>query len=154
MLDTDHTVPKCCCEPCCCCLPCAWYRCRGTVCNRDPPAPTQREAADGHGLADGGGAAAAAVAVAAAAVVEEPSQKLVTLAVNHRCVSVNGVVKRFRSTAGVKTAVAGLDLTMYEGQVTALLGHNGAGKTTTIAMLTGTLLPTEGTTATATATCQ
>ena len=26
---------------------------------------------------------------------------------------------------------------MYEGQITALLGHNGAGKTTTISMLTG-----------------
>jgi ABC-type multidrug transport system ATPase subunit len=26
---------------------------------------------------------------------------------------------------------------MYEGQITALLGHNGAGKTTTMPMLTG-----------------
>jgi len=26
---------------------------------------------------------------------------------------------------------------MYEGQITALLGHNGAGKTTTMFMLTG-----------------
>jgi len=28
-------------------------------------------------------------------------------------------------------------LKMYEGQITALLGHNGAGKTTTLSMLTG-----------------
>jgi ATP-binding cassette subfamily A (ABC1) protein 3 len=26
---------------------------------------------------------------------------------------------------------------MYEGEITALLGHNGAGKTTTMSMLTG-----------------
>ena len=34
-------------------------------------------------------------------------------------------------------AVDGLNLNMYEGQITALLGHNGAGKTTTISILTG-----------------
>ena len=34
-------------------------------------------------------------------------------------------------------AVAGMTLNMYEGQITALLGHNGAGKTTTMSMLTG-----------------
>ena len=30
-----------------------------------------------------------------------------------------------------------MSLDMYEGQITALLGHNGAGKTTTMLMLTG-----------------
>ena len=34
---------------------------------------------------------------------------------------------------------------MYEGQITALLGHNGAGKTTTMSMLTGLFPPTSGT---------
>lgn len=42
------------------------------------------------------------------------------------------------------TALSGLDLSLYEGQVTALLGQNGAGKTTTISILTGMLLPSEG----------
>lgn len=37
----------------------------------------------------------------------------------------------------MKVAVEGMNLKMYEGQITALLGHNGAGKTTTISMLTG-----------------
>ena len=41
-------------------------------------------------------------------------------------------------------AVSSLDLTFYEGQITALLGHNGAGKTTTISMLTGLIAPTSG----------
>jgi ABC-type multidrug transport system ATPase subunit len=41
-------------------------------------------------------------------------------------------------------AVAGLDLTLYDSEITALLGHNGAGKSTAIAMLTGALPPTSG----------
>lgn len=36
-----------------------------------------------------------------------------------------------------KKAVNGVYLDMYEGQISALLGHNGAGKTTTMFMLTG-----------------
>jgi len=35
-------------------------------------------------------------------------------------------------------------MTMYEGQIFALLGHNGAGKTTTMSMLTGLLDITKG----------
>ncbi|KAK7101994.1 phospholipid-transporting ATPase ABCA3-like [Littorina saxatilis] len=44
-----------------------------------------------------------------------------------------------------KVAVDNLSLTMYEGQITVLLGHNGAGKTTTMSMLTGFIPPTSGT---------
>jgi ATP-binding cassette subfamily A (ABC1) protein 3 len=36
-----------------------------------------------------------------------------------------------------RPAVNKLSVDMYEGQITALLGHNGAGKTTTMFMLTG-----------------
>lgn len=39
-----------------------------------------------------------------------------------------------------KEAVKDLTLSMFEGQITVLLGHNGAGKTTTLSMLTGELL--------------
>ncbi|XP_039428807.1 phospholipid-transporting ATPase ABCA3-like [Culex pipiens pallens] len=42
-------------------------------------------------------------------------------------------------------AVHGLNLNMYEDQITILLGHNGAGKTTTMSMLTGMFSPTSGT---------
>ena len=34
---------------------------------------------------------------------------------------------------------------MYQGQITALLGHNGAGKTTTMSILTGLFSPSSGT---------
>ena len=33
---------------------------------------------------------------------------------------------------------------VYEGQITAILGHNGAGKTTLFNMLTGMTAPTKG----------
>jgi ATP-binding cassette, subfamily A (ABC1), member 3 len=42
------------------------------------------------------------------------------------------------------TAVHNESMTMYKGQIFALLGHNGAGKTTTISMLTGLIEPSEG----------
>uniref|UniRef100_A0A8D8MPF5 ATP-binding cassette sub-family A member 3 n=2 Tax=Culex pipiens TaxID=7175 RepID=A0A8D8MPF5_CULPI len=44
-----------------------------------------------------------------------------------------------------KVAVQGLNLKMYEDQITVLLGHNGAGKTTTMSMLTGMFSPSSGT---------
>lgn len=39
----------------------------------------------------------------------------------------------------------GINLTIYEGQITAILGHNGAGKTTLFNILTGLTVPTSGT---------
>jgi ATP-binding cassette subfamily A (ABC1) protein 3 len=41
-------------------------------------------------------------------------------------------------------AVNDLSLSLYEDQITCLLGHNGAGKTTTISILTGLYKPTNG----------
>ncbi len=41
-------------------------------------------------------------------------------------------------------AVAGLDLTLRQGELLGLLGPNGAGKSTTMKMLTGNLTPHEG----------
>ena len=46
---------------------------------------------------------------------------------------------------GDKVAVNNISLNLYEGQITALLGHNGAGKTTTMSMVTGLIPPTSGT---------
>lgn len=44
-----------------------------------------------------------------------------------------------------KLAVDGLNLNLYENQITSFLGHNGAGKTTTMSILTGLFPPTSGT---------
>lgn len=61
-------------------------------------------------------------------------------------ISISKLRKQFTTTdSGVKHAVDGLDLDIYRGQITALLGHNGAGKTTTISMLTGTMPASSGT---------
>ncbi|KAK6978553.1 ATP-binding cassette sub-family A member 3, partial [Biomphalaria glabrata] len=56
-------------------------------------------------------------------------------------IQIRGLIKVFDK----KVVVAGIDLDLFEDQITVLLGHNGAGKTTTINMLTGFLKPTKGT---------
>uniref|UniRef100_A0A8C5L437 P-type phospholipid transporter n=2 Tax=Jaculus jaculus TaxID=51337 RepID=A0A8C5L437_JACJA len=58
-------------------------------------------------------------------------------------VCVNNLVKIFEP--GSRPAVDRLNITFYENQITAFLGHNGAGKTTTLSILTGLLPPTSGT---------
>jgi ABC-2 type transport system ATP-binding protein len=55
-------------------------------------------------------------------------------------ITASGLVKRFGKT----TAVDGLSLEMYEGEVFGLLGPNGAGKTTTMRMLITLLQPDAG----------
>eukprot|EP01052_Picozoa_sp_SAG31_P012759 SAG31_NODE_753_length_12340_cov_8.786619_5_plen_1730_part_00 len=60
------------------------------------------------------------------------------------CIEVKGLRKVFSTPDGQLVAVANLHLSMFEGQIFALLGHNGAGKTTTISMLTGMTYPTSG----------
>uniref|UniRef100_A0A452I392 P-type phospholipid transporter n=1 Tax=Gopherus agassizii TaxID=38772 RepID=A0A452I392_9SAUR len=58
-------------------------------------------------------------------------------------VCVQNLVKIFAGRT--KPAVDGMNVTFYEGQITAFLGHNGAGKTTTMSILTGLFPPTSGT---------
>lgn len=41
-------------------------------------------------------------------------------------------------------AVSNVDLKLYKGHITALLGHNAAGKSTLISVLTGLFPPTSG----------
>lgn len=55
-------------------------------------------------------------------------------------IKTENLIKRYKD----KTAVAGLSLTVNEGELIALLGVNGAGKTTTVKMLTCLTKPTEG----------
>ncbi|CAN6443979.1 unnamed protein product [Victoria cruziana] len=61
-----------------------------------------------------------------------------------RCVQIRHLRKVFKTKKGKCCAVSSLQLTLYENQVLALLGHNGAGKSTTISMLVGLLAPTSG----------
>uniref|UniRef100_I3LWC8 ATP binding cassette subfamily A member 4 n=1 Tax=Ictidomys tridecemlineatus TaxID=43179 RepID=I3LWC8_ICTTR len=58
-------------------------------------------------------------------------------------VCVKNLVKIFEP--GTRPAVDRLNITFYENQITAFLGHNGAGKTTTLSILTGLLPATSGT---------
>jgi len=53
--------------------------------------------------------------------------------VSRECLKIRGLRREF----GAKVAVDNSNVTIYNGQIFALLGHNGAGKTTTISMLTG-----------------
>ncbi len=55
-------------------------------------------------------------------------------------IQTKALTKRFKD----KLAVNGLELSVREGELYALLGVNGAGKTTTIRMLCGLLPPTSG----------
>lgn len=56
-------------------------------------------------------------------------------------VETNNLTKKFKD----KIAVNKINLQIKKGELFALLGTNGAGKTTTIKMLSGLILPTEGT---------
>jgi simple sugar transport system ATP-binding protein len=56
-------------------------------------------------------------------------------------ISLQGVTKDF---SGI-TALSDVDLTLYPGEITCLLGDNGAGKSTLINILSGVFRPTIGT---------
>ncbi|KAF6122837.1 hypothetical protein HJG60_000032 [Phyllostomus discolor] len=59
-------------------------------------------------------------------------------------IKIKHISKVFRVGNKDRAAVRDLNLNLYEGQITVLLGHNGAGKTTTLSMLTGLFPPTSG----------
>ena len=76
--------------------------------------------------------------------IEPPDATLLAKEREGRFVGLSKLRKEFDTPDGVKVAVDGIDMHMYEGQIFVLLGHNGAGKTTTISMLTGLIAPTSG----------
>ncbi|XP_055711669.1 phospholipid-transporting ATPase ABCA3 isoform X3 [Phlebotomus papatasi] len=60
----------------------------------------------------------------------------------HAGIQVKGLRKVFGNK---KVALQGLTMSMFDDEITVLLGHNGAGKTTCMSMLTGMFPPTSGT---------
>ncbi len=52
--------------------------------------------------------------------------------------------ENLKKVFGKKVAVEDLNLNVTSGEIYGFLGPNGAGKTTTVKMLTGILMPTEG----------
>ena len=59
---------------------------------------------------------------------------------NEHIIEVNGLTHYYKD----QQALAGIDFSVYPGEVFGFLGPNGAGKTTTIKILTGQLHPTGG----------
>lgn len=55
-------------------------------------------------------------------------------------IEIKGLTKRY----GTQKALDNVNLTIKSGQITGLLGPNGAGKSTLMKILTGSLLPDEG----------
>lgn len=59
-------------------------------------------------------------------------------------ISLRGVEKIYKSTAGGFKALKGIDLDIYPGEFVAIIGKSGAGKTTLINMVTGVDRQTAG----------
>ncbi|NXK17444.1 ABCAA protein, partial [Arenaria interpres] len=59
-------------------------------------------------------------------------------------IRLHNVKKTYKKKDKKTEALRGLSLNIYEGQITALLGHSGAGKTTLLNVLSGLTLPSEG----------
>ncbi|XP_065271404.1 ABC-type organic anion transporter ABCA8-like [Emys orbicularis] len=59
-------------------------------------------------------------------------------------ISINNIKKMYKDKDKIVNALRGLLLNVYEGQITALLGHSGAGKSTLLNILSGLCPPSEG----------
>lgn len=77
-------------------------------------------------------------------VVEAISLDMKQQELDSRCIQIRNLHKVYDTKMGKFCAVNSLQLTLYENQILALLGHNGAGKSTTISMLVGLFPPTAG----------
>ncbi|NXS08927.1 ABC8B protein, partial [Neodrepanis coruscans] len=59
-------------------------------------------------------------------------------------IRLHNIKKTYKKKDKKTEALRGLSLNIYEGQITALLGHSGAGKTTMLNVLSGLTFPSEG----------
>uniref|UniRef100_A0A3Q0SZ76 Cholesterol transporter ABCA5 n=1 Tax=Amphilophus citrinellus TaxID=61819 RepID=A0A3Q0SZ76_AMPCI len=60
-------------------------------------------------------------------------------------IRINNIQKVYKEKDNIVEALRGLTFDIYEGQITALLGHSGAGKSTLMNILCGICPPTNGT---------
>ena len=70
--------------------------------------------------------------------------KAITLSERDRAVACRGLTKQFGAGDTAVMALRGVDLDVYPGQMTLLVGESGCGKTTLISIIAGLLDPTEG----------
>ncbi|XP_006886459.1 PREDICTED: ATP-binding cassette sub-family A member 6 [Elephantulus edwardii] len=59
-------------------------------------------------------------------------------------IRIRNLTKEYKGKTGKVDALKGLFLDIYEGQITAILGHRGAGKSSLLNILNGLSVPTEG----------
>ncbi|KAM4824071.1 LOW QUALITY PROTEIN: ATP-binding cassette sub-family A member 6-like [Urocitellus parryii] len=59
-------------------------------------------------------------------------------------IRIRNVKKEYKSKSGKVKALKGVLFDIYEGQITAILGHSGAGKSSLLNILNGLSVPTEG----------
>ncbi|KAL2764727.1 ATP-binding cassette sub-family A member 6, partial [Daubentonia madagascariensis] len=59
-------------------------------------------------------------------------------------IRIRNVKKEYKGKSGNVEALKGLLFDIYEGQITAILGHSGAGKSSLLNILNGLSVPTEG----------
>ncbi|XP_006833801.1 PREDICTED: ATP-binding cassette sub-family A member 10-like [Chrysochloris asiatica] len=59
-------------------------------------------------------------------------------------IRIRNIKKEYNGKAGKIEALQGIFLDIYEGQITAILGHSGAGKSTLLNILSGLSVSTEG----------
>ncbi|XP_074080807.1 ATP-binding cassette sub-family A member 10-like isoform X2 [Macrotis lagotis] len=59
-------------------------------------------------------------------------------------IRIRNLKKEYKGKSKKVEALKGIQLDIYEGQITAILGHSGAGKSTLINILSGLSAPTEG----------
>ncbi|KAL6530473.1 Phospholipid-transporting ATPase abca1 [Orobanche minor] len=76
--------------------------------------------------------------------VEAVSFEMKQQELDGRCIQIRNLHKVYAFKKARCCAVNSLQLTLYENQILALLGHNGAGKSTTMSMLVGLVRPTSG----------
>jgi ATP-binding cassette subfamily A (ABC1) protein 3 len=72
--------------------------------------------------------------------IEQVSEQLKSQDTSSNSIKLTNLTKSFEELIAVNK----ISISLYSGQIFALLGQNGAGKTTTISMLAGMLEPTNG----------